>query len=322
MSSFLVGRWQYVEFQGQNSSILQLSRGVPQGSILGPLLFIMYMNDIFLGLRFCKCYTYADDIQLLLDDGGLGVDYLADNMNRDLEYIANWSALNYLSLNPSKSKAMYFSHNSVVPLIRFNNDSIMFVSYQKILGLYLDTRLDFSCHVNSIVSRTSFVLRKLYNMSIFLPLNVRKRVALSLCLPFFMYGLEIYSGMSQQNISKLSRCFNRVVRFIYGLKYWQHVSAYVISALGVDFQSYIDQRLILQFYKIIKYGKPTYLLQRFNFGHSSRTNILICPIHSTLFMSRSFVVRVSRLWNTVLPYEFRHFGKTTEQFMKILKNYL
>ena len=128
--------------------------------------------------------------------------------------------------------------------------------------------------------------------------------------------------MSQHNIVKLRYCFNRVVRFIYGLNYRQHISAYVISALRSDFQSFIDQRVIIQFYKFIKHGKPSYILQRFSFGRSSRTNILICPIHSTLFMNRSFVVRVSRIWNSVLPYEIRNFEKSIQHFKKILKDYL
>ena len=280
------------------------------------------MNDIYRKIQFCKCYTYADDILLLLDDGGLGVNYLANNMNRDLQHIVNWSIENFLSLNPSKCKAMNFSHNSFLPLIRMDNELITFVGYQKILGIYLDTRLDFGYHVNSIISKISFILRRLYNLGIFLPLNVRKRTALALCLPIFMYGLEIYSGTSQHYITKLRRCFNRIVRFIHGLKYRQHVSAYVINVLGLDFQSFIDLRNIIQFYKIVKYGKPIYILQKFSFGRSSRTNILICPVHSSLFMTRSFIVRVSRLWNSVLPYEIRHFGKSTQQFQNILKNYL
>lgn len=66
ISSFLVKRLQYVESGGIKSSTREIFRGVPQESILGPLLFTMYLNDIYDAIKFCKCYTYADDIQLML----------------------------------------------------------------------------------------------------------------------------------------------------------------------------------------------------------------------------------------------------------------
>lgn len=241
-------------------------------------------------------------------------------VNNDLKNIVEWSESNYLSINPSKTKAMYFSHGSVLPNVSLMNENIGFVSHHKILGIYIDTKLDFTFHVNSVISRISFILRRLYCHSIHLPVNIKKRVALSLCLPLLLNGLEVFSGSSQQNLTKLRLSFNRVVKYIFNIKYRHHISGFVYNVLGSDFQTFINIRLLIQFYKIIFHRKPNYLLEKFNFGRSSRTNTLICPIHSSLFMTRSFVVRVSRLWNNYIPYEERNVYKSIEQFSKLAKN--
>ena len=69
-------------------------------------------------------------------------------------------------------------------------------------------------------------------------------------------------------------------------------------------------------------GRPTYLLEKFNFGRSFRTNNLICPNQSSLYMTRSFVVRVSRLWNNCLPNGERNFNKSIKEFKKTSRNFL
>lgn len=124
------------------------------------------------------------------------------------------------------------------PNITILDEPIEYVS----LGLVLDTKLNFSFHINLIISRISFIIRKLYCLGCFLPFNVRKRVAKSLCLPIFLYGVEIYSGTSKQNISRLKLCFNRIVRYIYNVGYRDHISAKVFEILGSDFHSFINQR--------------------------------------------------------------------------------
>lgn len=239
-----------------------------------------------------------------------------------MKRILDWSESNYLNLNPSKTKSLYFSHDFRIPNIKILDENVQYVSHHKVLGLYIDIKLDYTFHINFIISRISFILRKLYNIGMYLPVNIKKTVAMSLCLPLFLYGIEIFSGTSQQNLNKLKLCFNRVVRYVYNIKSTEHISGYVFNVLGTDFQTFINIRLLVQFYKTIVLGKPPYLLEKFKFGRSSRTNNIICPNHTSLYMSRSFVVRVARLWNNYLPTGERHFGKTLEQFKKILRDYL
>ncbi|KAI8117844.1 putative RNA-directed DNA polymerase from transposon BS [Lucilia cuprina] len=135
---FLTGRRQFTEVEGRVSTILEIFRGIPQGSVLGPLLFMMYVNDIFSQVHFCTCYAYADDIQLVACDNGRGVDYLTVNVNRDLKRIMEWSDLNYLSLNPTKTRVILFSNNIQLNIKLYLGDNpIQFVSSFKTLDLKL-----------------------------------------------------------------------------------------------------------------------------------------------------------------------------------------
>ena len=189
--SLLSGWTQFVHVDDRISETLEINRGVPQGSILGPLLFLLYINDIFQNLSFLKCYTYADDVQLLATAESSDLLCFQNSINRDLSHIAEWSKANELLLNPEKYKIMIFSKNSNPNLdILLDNKRLDTVTHYKTLGLIIDNDLSFNYHVNFIISKVSWTLRRLYNVGFYLPLVVRRRVALSLCLPVFslLYG--------------------------------------------------------------------------------------------------------------------------------------
>lgn len=316
--SLLSDRNQFVQVGDQCSQLLEINRGIPQGTILGPLMFLLYINDIFRILSFLSCYTYADDIQLLATSELPNLQNFEDLINRDLRHIVEWSNTNFLELNPLKCKVMLFSKYSNINLnILLDNERLEVVSQYKTLGLILDDKLSFDQHVSLVISRVSWTLRRIYNVAYYLPLAVRRRVAIALCLPLFLYCIEIYSCTSASNIERLKKCFNRVVRYIYNLHIGESVSEHRNSILGCEFSQYIDLRQLVFFFKTVKYGNPPYLLRKFNFGSSSRTHTLICPRHTSLCMSRSFCVKISRLWNSIIPYHERSFSQTLSSFKNI-----
>ena len=101
-TSYLTGRTQYVEIDGVSSNILSLSTGVPQGSILGPLLFLIYMNDIPNCTEYFNFILYADDTTL---SSTIQIPSMSDfNINTELAKVYDWLAVNKLSLNVSKTK--------------------------------------------------------------------------------------------------------------------------------------------------------------------------------------------------------------------------
>lgn len=315
--SFLSGRSQYVQVEHEVSRMVSTYRGVPQGSILGPLLFLLYVNDLFHELSFLKGYTYADDVQLLATFDTSSLSISKEQINIELTRLVEWSKCNFLQLNPTKCKFMIFSKHPIDINILLDNESLEVVTHYKTLGIILDDNLTFNHHINSVISRISWTLRRLYNVAFYLPLSIKRRIALSLCLPLLIYGIEVYSCTSVMNRSRLRVCFNKVIRYIYGVRIDNHVSEYYLDLFGCSFEKYIELRQILFFYKTIKYCKPDYLMSKFHFASSNRTHSLIYPAYSYSVMEMSFRVIVSRIWNRVIPYRERGFSHSLSEFEHI-----
>ena len=167
LSSFLSNRYQRVLLNGQSSNWAKISAGVPQGSILGPLLFLVYISDISLNLK-SSVKLFADDTSLfsVVVDPNIS----ATTLNNDLVKIQNWAHQWKMSFNPDITKQateVLFSrkrNNTNHPDLYFNNLKVSQVSSQKHLGFIFDTKLSFKDHIESVldkVSRGINVLRKL-----------------------------------------------------------------------------------------------------------------------------------------------------------------
>lgn len=152
----------------------------------------------------------------------------------------------------------------------------------------------------------------------YLPQNVRKKLAFALLMSNISYCIEVVSGVSRDNFNKIQRLFNMVVRFVFGLKRFDHVSAHAVQFLGVPFELYVNQRLLLVLYKTIRYDSPELLRANFVFSRSTRNTQLLLPRFSSSIFERSFAVRVIRIWNH-LPNYLRTFSFTVHMFKN---NYL
>ena len=156
-----MNRQQLVDYDGTFSSVTILNTGVPQGSILGPLLFIIYMNDIHEASENFHAILYADDTSLFSSLGSFNVSLngnnfdkhvLSTNINNELRKIQEWLNINKLSLNVSKTKYIIFHNHqrnidSLIPDIRINNQAIERVSEFNFLGLTIDAHLSWNAHI-------------------------------------------------------------------------------------------------------------------------------------------------------------------------------
>ena len=192
---FLSFRKQRVVLNGQVSQWTNIEAAVPQGSILGPLLFFIYINDL------------SDDLstnaKLFVDDTSLfsvahDINTSAAHLNNDLRKISNWAFQWKMSFNPDPSKqaqeVIFFRKHQKIshPSIYFNNNPIESVSSQKHLGMILDTKLNFQEHVKKIltkVNKTIGLLRKLQNI---LPRESLLTIFKSFVRPHLDYGDVIY----------------------------------------------------------------------------------------------------------------------------------
>ena len=160
-------RKQRVVLNGQLSSWSNIESGVPQGSILGPLLFLIYINDLSEGLT-TNAKLFADDVSLfsVVDN----INLSATNLNSDLSKINAWANQWKMTFNPDPNKQVQeviFSREirkTSHPPLTFNNNSVKQVQFQKHLGVYLDSRLDFREHLENMfnkINKTISLLRKL-----------------------------------------------------------------------------------------------------------------------------------------------------------------
>ena len=192
---FLSFRKQRVVLDGQISQWTSIEAGVPQGSILGPLLFLIYINDLSDDLS-TNAKLFADDTSLFSVVRDINTS--ATHLNNDLRKISNWAFQWKMSFNPDPSKQaqeVIFSRKLQKishPSIYFNNNPIEQVSSQKHLGMILDTKLNFQEHIKNIltkVNKTIGLLRKLQNI---LPRGSLLTIFKSFVRPHLDYGDVIY----------------------------------------------------------------------------------------------------------------------------------
>jgi hypothetical protein len=216
IENYLSNRTMIVKLNGSLSKSAKLEIGVPQGSVLGPLLFIIFINDlIYLQLQ-SKLIMFADDTTTLLSS--LCIQDLTSKISIDLALIHEWLNHNHLILNWDKTVAILFQrtvqdyqskHN---PSIQLNNKSVKFVQETKILGITLDNKLKFDKHIAitvSSVNRKTFLISR--NLKMFSS-KVRSTLFKLFILPYFDYcsTIFIHYGYAASKL-KIEACFSKSI---------------------------------------------------------------------------------------------------------------
>lgn len=305
IASYLTNRTQFVSVCSMSSPPLSLSRGVPQGSILGPLLFSMYINDLPQQLDYCKIHMYADDVQVYLSSPSNSTNESVNLLNADLNKIHLWAMANGLFLNPSKSKCLLIHKKSIKPVIEndvlINGQKIPFVISAKNLGIVFNNNLTWCSHIKSLVSQTYAKLRTLWATQNFTPPNIRLLLAKTYVIPGLLYGAELFASCDSASRHRLNVIFNNTVRYVFGLRRYSSTSPFSSRLYGVSFDSLIKIRVILFTHKVIYSGKPKYIFNNLQFARSNRGRKLILPIHYTLVSEWQYYVNAARLWNLLPP---------------------
>ena len=188
--SYLNNRTQYVDYNGTTSDIKQITTGVPQGSILGPLLFIIYINDISNASNFFKAILYADDSTLITT-----LDTSDVNINYELSKISNWLKLNMLSINVSKSKFIVFhmpQKGFNIPSFNINNTNIERVTEFNFLCIIIHQHLKWDSHINKIALKISSATGINYKLKNIFPQNILLTLYNTLFLPHIHYGILLW----------------------------------------------------------------------------------------------------------------------------------
>ena len=198
--SYLASRGQRVYANDTYSAYMSIKQGVPQGSVLGPLFYIIYANDLTNVIKNCKVALYADDTVLYVANKNFDVS--VQLMQQDIDSISNWCRVNGIMANTDKTKVMVFgtkqSLEKVPPFeIKLHGASLQTASSYKYLGVTMDSQLSYNLHVNKIVATISGKLKTFQRMRNFLNVRAALLVYKSMMLPILEYGDILLSATSE-----------------------------------------------------------------------------------------------------------------------------
>ena len=191
--SYLSNRKQYVKYNNSDSLQQDITYSVPQGSILGPLLFIIYINDLPFCVEHCKTVLFADDTNIYKT--GKQVTNIYEDMNKELQILADWFRANKLSLNISKTKCMLFCRSprpeNEENILTMYNTVIQQMKCVQFLGLHIDEKLDWHEHINKCKNKLTSALYVIKKVNSYLPVSALKTIYYTLVYPYLTYGIII-----------------------------------------------------------------------------------------------------------------------------------
>ena len=211
--SYLSSRSQFVKCGNTMSSLVNILFGVPQGSILGPLLFLIYINDLPHATNFFV-RLFADDTFLCAQENNL--EKLQTTVNHELSKVYNWLAANKLTLNVSKSKFMLITNRKNISKlsILINKEPLDQCTSYKYLGVFIDQDLSWKAHIDHVCGKIAKACGALTKIRHVIGIETLKNVYYALVNSYLRYGILIWGNASTPILKPLLTLINRAVRII------------------------------------------------------------------------------------------------------------
>ena len=339
MRSYLVGRRQYVRYNGATSSATVMQCGVPQGSVLGPLYFVLYTADAFriVGELGFLVHGYADDLQIYDHCLASDTPRLTNRLIHCIEIVGRWMSSNRLRLNPSKTEFIWLGSTRRLARCTFDPITIGGEIIQpsqtvRDLGAYIDSSIGFAEHVTRLVKTCYFHIRQLRSIRRSLTIESSHALVRALVLTRLDYCNGLLGGAPKCLLSPLSGVLRAAARLILLLPRTSSVSDRIRTELHwLDIPSRVTFKLCVLAYRCLHGSAPAYLVRYFtpvsaiagrSHLRSAASGLLTVPRANTSTIGpRAFAISSPTAWNC-LPVDLRDPGHSLLTFRRKLKTHL
>ena len=307
--SYLSGRTQSVRIGLSTSTPLPITHGVPQGAILSPLLFCIYLSDLPSTPQVCHLESYVDDSKIFLSFPIKDVEAAKHNLEEDLRRVAVWCCRNQLLINPKKTKFLVVGTRQLLRRIPddftllFLGKEIVPVSSAKDLGVILDSNLTYDHHISQLSSSCMAKLCQINRVKDSFDVDTLHMIISTLVLSKLYYCSSVWSNTSSVNIKKLQAVQNFACRIITNTKKFDHITPALREIGWLPVKEHLLYKDSIMSFKCMNELAPPYLCELFrkrNTIHSRDTRnkeSLHIPLCKTKSGQRRFHYRAVSIWN-------------------------
>jgi hypothetical protein len=330
VKSYLADRSQTVRLRDDESSSICVNHGVPQGSVLGPILFNLYMGPLgdIISAHNLSYMTYADDSQIYVT---VSSEASIVRLEKCIADIKTWMSRNKLKLNDSKTEFINFCSrfrsSLEIPGLTIGGSYIIASPVVKDLGISLDTNFTLDSHIKSVTKSALSSIRCIGRIRKYVDRSACEKLIHSFTISRLDYCNSLFVGLPGAKIKRLQRIQNTAVRLVMRVKKYDHISPILYELHWLPVQQRINYKVIITVFKSIHGMAPIYLsdliqmqVPQRQLRSSDEVRLCVPRTKTASYGDRAFSVCGPKLWNS-LPQHLRGCSDFL-QFKSLLKTYL